>query len=74
MTFNPKYVNRTSSMQITLTATTNLPIDTTIEIEFPLNYWTRDISTTSLPISSSMLCGSTSSVIFLLIKIHINRM
>ncbi len=32
MTFNPKFVNRTSSMQITLTATTNLPSDTTIDV------------------------------------------
>lgn len=32
MTFNPRYVNRTGSMIFNLTAKTNLPIDSTIDI------------------------------------------
>ncbi len=61
MTFNPKYVNRTGSMIFNLTAKTNLPIDTTIIIQFKSNIWTNEISTTNyIPITQSMLCGNLS--------------
>ncbi len=64
MSFTPKYVYRTSAMVFNLTAKTALPVDGTIQIQFPSNVWSRDISTTNfLPITNIMTCGTLSSVI-----------
>jgi hypothetical protein len=65
MTFNPKYVNRTSSMVFSIVAKTTTPLDAGLEVEFAANYWSEGVSTSTnnnLPITSSMACGSLSSV------------
>lgn len=71
MTFNPKFVNRTSAMQIRIVTKSNLPIDGVVEVVFPSNQWSEGLATSAtnyLPISNSMTCGSLTSVRYLIIN------
>lgn len=69
-TFNPNLVYKTQDMIFTLTVTNQFPSSGTIQVQFPLTkLWSLELdSTRSLPISTSMVCGSQSSVIFNLFR------
>lgn len=64
-TFSPNLVYSTQNMVFTLNLTNQFPVGGTIGVQFPLTrLWSQELDSTRLmPISSSMVCGSQSSVL-----------
>lgn len=69
-TFSPNTVYSSSSMVFTLNLTNAFPLGGTIGVQFPLTrMWSQELDSTRLmPISSSMVCGSQSSVLLSLCR------
>lgn len=51
-------------MILSLTPNDPHPAGTTLTMQFPKSFWTNDISSTPLPISTTMACANYSVVLF----------
>lgn len=63
ITFSPGYVNQATSVMIaTMTPSDPHPVGSTLVIQFPRSYWINDISSQTLPITSTMTCSNNTGV------------